>query len=50
MGREGSTAGFLGGLSRMRPLPGGGGGGGAAPHGQDGGGGGGGGVFRVGVI
>lgn len=41
MGRDGSTVGFLGGLSIRRPPPGGGGGGGATPGGGGGGGGGG---------
>ena len=43
MGRVGSTAGFLGGFSNMRPTPPGGGGGGGAKPGIDGGRGGGGG-------
>lgn len=41
MGRDGSTAGFLGGLSNMKPSPRGGGGGGCAAPGGGGGGGGG---------
>lgn len=46
MGRDGSTAGFLGGVSNMKPPPMGGGGGGRATPGGGGGGGGGGGPFE----